>query len=238
MKRLTAIIILSLLMISSLFSRESGDKYIGLSSGYVYSTISTDTGYKTGQSYLPGHGFSVSVPLIFQVHDNIGIDTGVEFIQKDYTGRYLSASLSAVDETYEHNFNNYLEVPLALSISLSQNNLSFNFGFGGYCGFWLSSYRTGKASGSSENLSGTEGVFEYYSGYHEFNDRYDNRYGFGLLFRSGMEYQIDKALFMLRLTYRLGISDMRKGQKYFNAEMRNNALTAEIGVLFNFGGAR
>ena len=48
---------------------------------------------------------------------------------------------------------------------------------------------------------------------------------------------MDKALFMLRLTYRLGISDMRKGQKYYNVEMRNNALSAEIGVLYNFGGA-
>lgn len=150
----------------------------------------------------------------------------------------LSVSLSDADETYERNTNNYVELPLAISLSLRQNNLSFGFGFGGYCGLWLSSYREGKAYGSSENLSGTAGVFEYYSGYHEFNERYDNRYGFGLLFRGGMEYQVENVVMMLRLTYRLGISDMRKGQKYYNTEMRNNALSAEIGVLYNFGGAR
>ena len=53
-----------------------------------------------------------------------------------------------------------------------------------------------------------------------------------------MEYQAENVMLMLRLTYRLGISDMRKGQKYYNTKMRNNALVAEIGVLYNFGGAR
>ena len=237
MKRLTTILFISLLIITSLFSRSSEDRFIGVSSGYVYSTINTDIGYKTGQSYLPGHGFSVSVPLIIQIHDNIGMETGVGFIQKNFTSRYRSTSLSSVDEAYEVNVNGYVEVPLVLDLSLSQNDFSFGFGFGGYCGFWLYSYRDGRAQGSSENLSGTEGAFECYSGFHEFNDRYENRYGFGLLFRSGMEYRIDKALLMLRLSYRLGISDMRKGQKYYKAEMRNNALVAEIGVLYNFGGA-
>ena len=238
MKRLATVLFLTALIVSSIFSRSSGDKYVGLSAGYVYSTINTETGYKTGQSYLPGNGFSISVPVVIQVHDNIGVETGVDFIQKRFTSRYLSVSLSDADETYERNTNNYVELPLAISLSLRQNNLSFGFGFGGYCGFWLSSYREGKAYGSSENLSGTAGVFEYYSGYHEFNERYDNRYGFGLLFRGGMEYQVENVVMMLRLTYRLGISDMRKGQKYYNTKMRNNALVAEIGVLYNFGGAR
>ena len=76
MKRLAAIILLSILIMSSLFSRSSGDKYVGLSAGYVYSTINTETGYKTGQSYLSGNGFSISVPVVIQVHDNIGVETG------------------------------------------------------------------------------------------------------------------------------------------------------------------
>lgn len=238
MKRLATIILLSVLIMSSLFSRSSSDKYMGLFAGYVYSTINTDTGYKTGQSYLPGRGFSISIPFIVQIHDNIGIETGIDFLQKNFTSRYLSASLSEVDETYEVNTNNYIELPLALSMSLTQKDFSLSLGFGGYCSFWLSSYRNGKALGSSMNLDETEGLYGYYSGYHEFNDRYDNRYGLGLLFRGGLEYQMDKTLFMLRLTYKLGISDMRKGQKYYNTEMRNNALSADIGVLYNFGGAR
>ena len=238
MKRLSSLLIIVFFVLSSLWARSSGDKYIGLSSGYVYSTINTDTGYKTGQSYIPGHGFSLSVPFVIQVHDNIGIETGADIIQKNFTSRYLSASLSEVGETYEVNTNNYIELPLALSMSLTQKDFSLSLGFGGYCGFWLSSYRNGKALGSSMNLDETEGLYGYYSGYHEFNDRYDNRYGLGLLFRGGLEYEMDKVVFMLRLTYRLGISDMRKGQKYYNTEMRNNALSAEIGVLYNFGGAR
>lgn len=90
MKRLATVLFLTALIVSSIFSRSSGDKYVGLSAGYVYSTINTETGYKTGQSYLPGNGFSISVPVVIQVHDNIGVETGIDFIQKRFTSRYLS----------------------------------------------------------------------------------------------------------------------------------------------------
>ena len=50
MKRLATVLFLSVLIVSTIFSRSSGDKYVGLSAGYVYSTINTETGYKTGQS--------------------------------------------------------------------------------------------------------------------------------------------------------------------------------------------
>ena len=94
MKKLTAIVILTVLLLAPLFSRSSGDRYVGISAGYVYSSISTDTGYKTGQSYAPGHGFSISIPMVFQVHDNIGIETGIDFVQKNFKSSYNSVSLS------------------------------------------------------------------------------------------------------------------------------------------------
>lgn len=105
MKKLAIIIFLTILILPSLFARNSGDKYIGLSSGYVYSTINTDTGYKTGQSYLPGHGFSISIPVIFQVYDNIGLETGIEFLQKNFTSKFIATSLNKVTELYEKNIN-------------------------------------------------------------------------------------------------------------------------------------
>lgn len=238
MKKLALIIFLTILFLPSLFARNSGDKYIGLSSGYVYSTINTDTGYKTGQSYLPGHGFSISIPVIFQVHDNIGLETGIEFLQKNFTSKYIATSLNEVTELYEKNINSYIELPLSMSLTFSHNSLSTSLGFGGYCGFWLSSYREGKALGSSISLDETKGFYGYYSGYHDFNERYDNRYSFGLLFRSSLEYRLNRTVLMLRLSYKLGLSDMRKGQKYFSTKMRNNALTAEVGIMYNFGGAK
>ena len=238
MKRIAALLLIALLVIPSLFSRSSGDRYIGLSSGYAYSAINTDTGYKTGQSYLPGHGFTVSVPVIFQLHDSIGIETGIEFLQKNFTSGYLSATLNEVNETYEKSINSYIELPLAISLTLSHDSLAASFSSGIYCGLWLTSYREGKALGSSISLDDKEGYFGYYSGYHEFNERYDSRYGFGLLFRSSLEYRLDRTVLMLRLSYRLGITDMRKGQKYFSSEMRNNALTAEVGIMYNFGGVK
>ena len=125
-----------------------------------------------------------------------------------------------------------------MSLTISHNSLSASLGFGGYCGFWLSSYREGKALGSSISLDETKGFYGYYSGYHNFNERYDNRYSFGLLFRSSLEYRLNRTVLMLRLSYKLGLSDMRKGQKYFSTKMRNNALTAEVGIMYNFGGAK
>ena len=238
MKKLTAIVILTVLLLTPLFSRSGGDRYVGLSAGYVYSSISTDTGYKTGQSYAPGHGFSISIPMVFQVHDNIGIETGIDFVQKNFKSSYISVSLSGTMQTYETNINSYIELPLALSLSLTNGRLSATLGAGGYFGFWAASYREGKTQGSSMSLDGEKGDFGYYSGYHEFSDRYDSRFAFGLLFRSSLEYRLDSVVLMLRLSYRMGITDMRKGQKYYAPVMRNNALIAECGIMYNFGGGK
>ena len=238
MKKLTAIVILTVLLLAPLFSRSGGDRYVGLSAGYVYSSISTDTGYKTGQSYAPGHGFSISIPMVFQVHDNIGIETGIDFVQKNFKSSYISVSLSGTMQTYETNINSYIELPLALSLSLTNGRLSATLGAGGYFGFWAASYREGKAIGSSMSLDGEKGDFGYYSGYHEFSDRYDSRFAFGLLFRSSLEYRLDSVVLMLHLSYRMGITDMRKGQKYYAPVMRNNALIAECGIMYNFGGGK
>ena len=128
MKKLTAIVILTVLLLAPLFSRSGGDRYVGLSAGYVYSSISTDTGYKTGQSYAPGHGFSISIPMVFQVHDNIGIETGIDFVQKNFKSSYNSVSLSGTIQTYETNINSYIELPLALSLSRTNGRLSATLG--------------------------------------------------------------------------------------------------------------
>ena len=88
------------------------------------------------------------------------------------------------------------------------------------------------------SLDGKKGDFGYYSGYHEFSDRYDSRFAFGLLFRSSLEYRLDSVVLMLRLSYRMGITNMRKGQKYYAPVMRNNALIAECGIMYNFGGGK
>ena len=141
-------------------------------------------------------------------------------------------------QTYETNINSYIELPLALSLSLTNGRLSATLGAGGYFGFWAASYREGKTQGSSMSLDGEKGDFGYYSGYHEFSDRYDSRFAFGLLFRSSLEYRLDSVVLMLRLSYRMGITDMRKGQKYYAPVMRNNALIAECGIMYNFGGGK
>ena len=176
--------------------------------------------------------------MVFQVHDNIGIETGIDFVQKNFKSSYTSVSLSGTIQTYETNINSYIELPLALSLSLTNGRLSATLGAGGYFGFWAASYREGKTQGSSMSLDGEKGDFGYYSGYHEFSDRYDNRFAFGLLFRSSLEYRLDSVVLMLRLSYRMGITDMRKGQKYYAPVMRNNALIAECGIMYNFGGGK
>ena len=63
MKKLSLLIILIGILILGVSARDANKFYVGLTGGYTYDVIRTDTGYRTDISYKGSSGFNVNIPL-------------------------------------------------------------------------------------------------------------------------------------------------------------------------------
>ena len=238
MKRFIILLLILCFSFPLLFAREGNSWYLGVSSGYTYDMIKTQTGYKQGLKYLGGHGFSVSVPVTYQINSFMGLSSGLSYVQKNYRFEYNYYELNDYPlNAYENVVNHYLELPLTIDFTLENGLFTTFAGFGGYVGYWVGSNRNGQARGSSYDLAEKQGEYNYYSGSYTFS-KADNRFEAGLLFKAGLELDFKPILIRLDLSYSLGLTDMRRNQIFNYSPLINDTLKAEVGLLWGFGGER
>lgn len=236
MKKHILLFVMLFILVGGVSARDANTFYVGISGGYTYDIVRTDTGYRTDISYKGSHGFDVGVPFSYQITDYFGLSSGINYIQKNYKIEhyYPSYTINTPFE-YQNLTNHYIELPLTLDFTLTNDIYSFTASAGGYIGYWIASQKSGAAYGSSSNWAGTEGLMNYYSGKYKFT-KADNRFEAGLLFRLGFEIELDPVILFLRGTYSLGLTDMRRKQAINYYPLLNDTIEAEIGMLWGFGG--
>ena len=238
MKKFLSVLIFASLLLTSLNARDANKYYIGLSGGYTHDIVKTDTGYRTDISYKGSSGFNVNIPLTYQFSDNVGISSGLSYIQKNYRiEHYYPSYTEDTKLEYQNVINHYIEFPLTLDFTVTNNNYSFTFSAGSYIGYWVLSQRNGVANGSSVNWDFTEGLMNYYSGNYSFS-KADNRIETGLLLSFGFEIELNRAIIFLKGSYSLGLTDMRRKQALNYSPLLNDTIIAEIGMLWGFGGEK
>ena len=236
MKKHILLFVMLFILVGGVSARDANTFYVGISGGYTYDIVRTDTGYRTDISYKGSHGFDVGVPFSYQITDYFGLSSGINYIQKNYKIEhyYPSYTINTPFE-YQNLTNHYIELPLTLDFTLTNDIYSFTASAGGYIGYWVASQKSGAAYGSSSNWAGTEGLMNYYSGKYKFT-KADNRFEAGLLFRLGFEIELDPVILFLRGSYSLGLTDMRRKQAINYYPLLNDTIEAEIGMLWGFGG--
>lgn len=241
MKKIKALlIILVLLSAFSLTAKEAGKFYVGVSGDYVYNMMVTPTGYRDNVTYKPGHGFSLSIPAVYQLNDWFGIETGVTYREKNYTWEMKTnqMELSRATEWIQYR-NSYLEFPITANFTIGEGMIKSVTSVGAYFGVWLHSGQKGEISQSGSHLVNmTTGNAQLvpFEGSTGFNKTRDNRFEAGLLARTGVEVDIAPAVVFFRTSFSLGLTDMNNHYQKNIESKYNNSITAEAGILIGFGG--
>ena len=195
MKKLITLLFLLTLMFT-LWASPDGTWSIGFSSGYSNNAVLSQKGYRIDTGYENGHGFSVSIPVNYKVNDSFSVESGVTYVQKNFTWSKTYRSDSETMTFSQTQTNGFVEFPLSLCFSITNGTASAVASAGSYIGVWAHSYRTDRPYNSSVGLK-EEGKDDTVSGYHDFT-KADNRFEFGFIFTAGVEVEISKTVMFLR----------------------------------------
>lgn len=239
-KRILLCVAVLVLITFSLSALDNKKWYVGVSGDYVYNMMVSSVGYRSDTSYENGHGFGVSVPVIYQFAPWLGLESGMRYVQKNYSwihDLYKQSSNAYSDS--EHIRNQFLEIPLTLNFSFGNGTIQSVTSVGGYLGFWLRSDRSGSFNDNAEIYPVPEdATLVSYNEQVQFSNVRDNRFEAGLLVKTGFLVQMNPVLFTLRGTFSLGLTDLNKNYQKELVSRYNNSITVEAGILVGFGGAK
>lgn len=234
MKKLITLLFLLTLMFT-LWASPDGTWSIGFSSGYSNNAVLSQKGYRIDTGYENGHGFSVSIPVNYKVNDSFSVESGVTYVQKNFTWSKIYRSDSETMTFSQTQTNGFVEFPLSLCFSITNGTASAVASAGSYIGVWAHSYRTDRPYNSSVGLK-EEGKDDTVSGYHDFT-KADNRFEFGFIFTAGVEVEISKTVMFLRGVYDIALTDLSSDYQIDRVVRHDSTFRAEAGMRFLIGGA-
>lgn len=234
MRKLITLFLLLTLMFT-LWASPDGRWSIGFSSGYSNNAVLYQKGYRIDTGYENGNGFSISIPVNYKVNDFFSVETGITYVQKNFTWSKTYRTDSATLTFSQKQINGFVEIPLSLSFSITNSTVSAVASAGPYIGIWAHSYRTDSPYNSSVGLNG-EGKYDTVSGFHSFN-KADNRFEFGFIFTAGVEVEISRTVMFLRGVYDISITDLSSDYQISRVVRHNSTFRAEAGMRFLIGGA-
>jgi CubicO group peptidase (beta-lactamase class C family) len=206
--------------------------YIGVEGGYAYNRLFSSSGYRAFTEYQDGHGFMVGIPVQYRFFDWFALQSGVQYIQKNYALARTEMN-SAIRSEWT---NRYLELPVLSTFSFGGSRLRGFFNAGGFIGLWLDSHIKGTGLGVSENPY--DPSYIQYVDYDEkvsWDDERDNRFEAGLIAGTGIQYRFDAFTVFIEGRYSYGLTDMQKDYMYNKVPRINDTLTIQTGVIFNAG---
>lgn len=184
---------------------------------YTFGSVKTDAKMNSG--------FNASLGYEFKLNDLLNIETGLSYSTKGFvlveksTYNYESYSDS---RTSKNKFRaNYLDLPIALNIGITNGDLRVYGKAGGYFGFgMLANVKYESFYTDSDGITNTE---EYREGV-ELGDG-ANRFNYGMILGLGAEY---KSLFM-EVKYSLGLMNDFAGSDW---KIINSNLGISLGYKF------
>ena len=235
MKRVILLLVILLISVSA-FAMDGNTWYVGVSGDYLYNTLNSNTGYRINTTLSPGHSFSISIPVRYQINNWFGIESGIKYAQKNYSWTHKIDPYTNDRVEWENTTNHFLEFPLSLNFAVGNETIKSVWGLGGYLGVWLASHKQGQIINNAETVN--EEAFKYinYDENIKFSSTSDNRFEYGLLFRGGIEVAVKPVVIFVRGSYYLGLSDLTKDYQKNKVSRYNNSITCELGVVIGFGG--
>lgn len=169
------------------------------------------------------HGIDGELLLGYQFNRWFGLRTAAQFMNKNYSTD-LKVNSNDKEEIMGTTYNNmYLQAPLLADFSIGGRNVRLHMMMGGYCGYWLSQYRSGYIySPKGTTGKGTKSGFEV-----EYDEHFDAGVaaGLGLTFRLSPE-----CLLHLEGAYYHGLTSTKvEPYKTFN-----RTYTLGMGVSYHF----
>lgn len=194
---------------------------IGIEADYNYNFITTYSSFaaysNTGYS-----GFDVTVPVEYEMLPWLSVDSGVRYVMKN-THIKISYAGSTLRDFIQ--VRSFIEFPLSLRLSCRIDRVRLFLGGGGYLGYWVGMFNTGKEG----NILGGDPVS--FSGVIDMNTGGYNRFDAGYLFEGGFAYCFDAGELYLNVRYQRSLTTLDKAQKN-GVNTYIDTLSAGAGFIF------
>jgi hypothetical protein len=176
--------IIILLLKTSLFAQFS----LGVEGGLSYNSYHTNISNRVS-TRLDGHvGYTVAVPLRYQVSSWLSIIAAPGLVQKGYSMRRTD-SLSG---EYDEHINTYLQLPIGVGAACRRGRWHVGMDLGLYMGYWLGGRvkgRTADVFGSTGGNSEQYPLVAYDQAY-SFNSQRDLRWEEGWWIGPSVQYHV------------------------------------------------
>ena len=207
--------------------------YIGVYGGYTHNTVYMGGGDKLEyfKEYQPGHGWTIGIPVRYQIFTWLGVQAEPTFITKNYSMYQTGAH----NKLYDEYTNSFVDFPILLHFKLNIPNtgLSLFANGGGFLGFWVNAHRKGRGLAMTSAENPADLVYYDYDEDYAFDERYDNRFDGGLLLGLGVQYDLKPVSFFIEGRYSYSLTDLHKQMQRDQIPYMNDTWTVQAGVLFN-----
>jgi hypothetical protein len=208
----------------------------GLYAGYANNTLyqggAEDS--RPGKIWQSGDGWTIGLPVRFQIFNWLGVQVEPTFITKNYGYSLLFLGTDYANETT----NSFVDFPVmanfSLPLGLGGLRLFANAGF--FLGYWVASHEKGKNIPLDQTMSDPLGTYYEYDEDYQFDDRRDSRFDGGLVAGAGLEYRFRRFSVFTEWRLNYSLSDLQKPyMKHDFPPQMNDTWTLHLGILINPG---
>lgn len=209
--------------------------YGGISAGWNKNHINSDLSNRPFSQYKGESGFSISIPVLYQFNNWMGVQAELMYTQKNYQ-LVRSGYFNGI---YEKTKNGYLQLPLMAHFNFGGKKFRGFLNIGGYAGYWITSRISGTAVNFEDiiqNPEKNENIFDglrpysYNENYPFLHDR-DQRWSIGGLLGIGMEYQFNNRFIAFwESRYAADVTDQQKNYMIKRYLKRNETIHLQIGI--------
>jgi hypothetical protein len=205
-KILTILSVLTLVFVT----QSKAQLFVGIEGGANRNYLVSNTEDKPFFDYQPLNGFSVGVPIRYtfpKISWFGGIQVTPSYVQKNY----MMERSGYYEPIYQHNYNNYLELPVMAQFRFGGNigktqSLHGILNLGGYTGYWLSGNIKGRTLSPMDPNN-----FQSYDESYTFSEEKDNRFEAGGLAGIGLQYMPNKKyVISIEGRYTASMTDQQK----------------------------
>jgi hypothetical protein len=213
---------------------------IGLQGGYDKNYLYTNISNLDLTTYKPAGGFTVGIPVQYQVADWFALQTGVDFVRKSYSVERSSF----FDGVYQTNTNSYIQVPVIAHFMFGGEKIKGFLNLGMYGGYWAMARVKGAIPNilnPVDSVTASDNFYDYNNAYnynekYSFDSKKDNRLEFGWLAGVGMSYQLnDNYSLFIEGRYYQSVTDQQKKYMINQVPRYNQTYGISVGCMFSFG---
>ena len=232
--------ILAAMMGLLFFTRLNAQFAVGIQAGADKNYLITNNASQAFTNYNSQMGIAVGIPVKYRINEWLGIQSGVEYIQKNFqinrTGFFQGI--------YQKNSNAYIQLPVMGNFSFGGDQLRGFVNLGVYAAYWASS----RLKGTEANLLNTNDTAFYtvnpinalgenngynYNEKYQFNSTKDNRMEFGWIAGAGVSYQMNEQFqLFIEGRHTSSFTDQQKNYQVNQIPRYNDTYSISIGCFF------